>query len=927
MRWLHCSDFHIGKDRTAQEKLTSRIIDHVEKEVSKGFIPDFVFVTGDIANRANKNEYKNFRNEFFLPLKKVLGESWEGKIIVIPGNHDVDRTQNDTFDRNIPLDAKSPFFDPDKQGKTKREILMPRFKAYRQGSFSNIPGDWVSNPEGAFAEVYDFQDVQVGVVGINTAWLSKDGHDRHQLTPGIPLVEAALVKVKDCQICFVLGHHPLNWLHEENAQRLKALFGLHGVIYLHGHMHQADGSREDGAGNDFLVFQAGAAFQARDGEPWKNGLLWGKIDLSTGSALLSPRFWNPTNYDWPIETGRFPENRRKPGQDWWEYPLPSNRFVTSQRQPNGWTQPDGWEVITAEKMESFRHEVSVEEAERFFDGAESDWALALCPKLPRREKVGDLAQQLTRYQSKERPFVILLTGPGGEGKSMTLRQTIVKVLETDNTTKILWHDDETRFLPVESIVNLPEGPWIIATDAADMAAKSIFQLLGELRRSDRSDINFLLCARDTDWRASEAERLEWARYSTYRVETMSGLSKEDAKSIASSWNAFETGLKLSDAVIEEKGLALYKATQAEAAVSEGSMLGGILAVRYGDGLRAHVAKLLERLSGYPLAVGGTLYDAFAYIAVMHAEKFNFLSRPVLAKVLNINPRELGRQVIVPLAKEAAANGGTILLTRHRRIAETAVAIMQEEYGEDVSDRFVDLATAAQTIRQINNLPVVELHRWRYELPDTLLEREPETAVRIAKALYDLDTDNVRLVVNLARIFREAKVPDEGVEVLENFTGEIGYERGYWYEWSACLGNAGDYALNAILSGFSLVDQAVPSPANVKDAKLALAGIGVSFGELYQQFRDKRFLHGQSAVAFLGLQLDVDTVARSYFEKHKKESESAGASSPTDVVDGLSKLKDAINAAWEVSGKPSKLLERIAPPSSFSFNGLARLFSR
>lgn len=509
---------------------------------------------------------------------------------------------------------------------------------------------------------------------------------------------------------------------------------------------------------------------------------------------------------------------------------------------------------------------------------------------------------------------------------MTLRQTIVKVLETDKTTKILWHDDETRFLPLEPIVDLPEGPWIIATDAADMASESIFKLLRELRKINRSDIQFLLCARDTDWRASMAEKLEWTRYSTYCVETMSGLSQEDAKAIASSWDVFENSQVSSDAVIEEKGLALYNATQAEAAISEGSMLGGILVVRYGDGLRAHIARILERLSGYSLATGGTLYDAFVYIAVMHAENFNFLSRPVLAKVLNINPREVGKQVIVPLAKEAAANGGTILLTRHRRIAEIAVAIMQEEYGENISDRFVNLATAAQTIRQIDNLPVIELHRWRYELPDTLLKREPETAVRIAKALYDLDTDNARLVVNLARIYRDAEIPDEGVEVLENFTGKIVNDRGFWREWSTCLGNIDNYALNAILSGFSVADQGSSIPPTVKDVQLALSGVGISLSELYQQFRDRRFLNGQNAVAFLGLQLDVDDMARSYFKKYQKESEANDAISPTSVEDALSKLQDAINAAWEVSGKPLKLLEKIALPDSFSFDGLNKLFS-
>ena len=51
LRWLHCSDFHIGSDRTAQERLLDKIVGHVADQVSKGFVPDLIFITGDLADR------------------------------------------------------------------------------------------------------------------------------------------------------------------------------------------------------------------------------------------------------------------------------------------------------------------------------------------------------------------------------------------------------------------------------------------------------------------------------------------------------------------------------------------------------------------------------------------------------------------------------------------------------------------------------------------------------------------------------------------------------------------------------------------------------------------------------------------------------------------------------------------------------------
>jgi hypothetical protein len=916
----------MGKDRNAQERLATKIVEHVAQQASNGFIPDLVFITGDIANSANKKEYSSFREDFLNPLRNALGgANWKGRILAVPGNHDVDRSKRNGFDRHAPLAANSRFFDPDNKGRVEREILSPRFKAYRQGAVADISGDWTSGPAGTFSERLTIGGVQVGVVGINTAWLSKDDNDRHHLTPGFQLVEAALENVGDCQVCFVLGHHPLNWLHEESMPRLRALFGKYGVIYLHGHMHQADGSKEDGAGNEFLVFQAGAAFQARDGEPWENGLLWGEINISDQCALLSPRFWNPTNLDWPIKTGRFPETRRKTGTDWWSYPLPNHRDGSDTGATEAWQAPVGWEVLSKEKLASHQREISIKEAERFFDGAEADWALAQSPKIRRRTLVNELTSQFINYQSQERPLIVHLTGPGGEGKSMLLRQTLVQILEQHDIHNILWHTEDAMALPSQSLSNIPEGPWIIATDAADMSAASIHAVLVSLNQTRRMDIKFLLCSRDSDWRASKAEQLDWNRYSDYRVHMISGLSKEDAGLIAASWSAFEGGNRTSDATIDEQGQALFDATRKEAAISEGALLGGILAIRYGAGLRGHIAHLMDRLRTYPIESGGSLYEAFAYIAIMHAENLNFLSRPVLAKVLKCDPKVLGRLVIVPLAKEAAANGGTILLTRHKRIAEIAVAIMREEYGEDAAERFVELATAAQVLKQLDHMFVPDLHRWRYELPEHFKQQFPEISVRVSQALLEMDPDNINLAVGLAQIYRAIGAPDEGARVMRNFTGQL--DRHCWFEWSTCAGIAGDDSLSAVLAAFSIADQAESVQPNVQRVDFGLARVAVVFGRLFESFRDDRLKNALAASAWMGLKLQVASKSNSYFKKHMAEAISLEADVPQDLQDALSKFRDGVLSAWELSVITADIAEKLIPPDNFKFGGMHKLISR
>ena len=287
-----------------------------------------------------------------------------------------------------------------------------------------------------------------------------------------------------------------------------------------------------------------------------------------------------------------------------------------------------------------------------------------------------LADQVAGYQGGERPLVLLLSGPGGEGKSMVLRQTLSVLLGEDADLNVLWHADDTRDIPAGLPDQLPDGSWVIATDAADLTARSLLQLVAELHRSKRTEVRLLLCARDTDWRASGSAKLEWHRHADCRMEQLSGLSEADATLIATAWAELDGSGTAGDPAT--KAAELYEAAKREAAVEEGSLLGGALAVRRGEGLREHVHRLLDRLGEHPLPSGGTLYHAFGYIAVMHAEGLDFLSRPVLARVLGCDPKMLGQQVVVPLAREAAG-GGSVLLTRHRHIAEAAVAIMDEEF--------------------------------------------------------------------------------------------------------------------------------------------------------------------------------------------------------------------------------------------------------
>ncbi len=347
IRWLHLSDFHVGKDVYAQGVMFTRIHRHVREVIAVRGTPDFVFVTGDLAQGGKDQEYATFYKDFLGPLAEVLGSDWDGAVYTIPGNHDVDRSVAKSFERKKTCHPNSRFFDADSNGSRERKTVLPRFRAYMQAEKqerSDSPGGWLDSNAGAFSERREVHGRSLGIVGVNTAWLCRNANDRHQLTPGIAILEEALDKIRDCEVCIVLGHHPLDWLRDDHLDSLRAILGQHHTLYLHGHLHRDQGQREDGAGHGFLAVQAGACFQARDGEPWINGLLWAELDIEHRELRLQPRHWNMRNHDWPLTSGALPEAQRQVGGDWWRFTLPTVRSpipTARLRTPSINVEPDG----------------------------------------------------------------------------------------------------------------------------------------------------------------------------------------------------------------------------------------------------------------------------------------------------------------------------------------------------------------------------------------------------------------------------------------------------------------------------------------------------------------------------------------------------------------------------------------------------------
>lgn len=93
IRILHLSDFHFDYERQWDAVLLLRDLPPViEQFVQQGLAPDFVAITGDVANKRRKQDYEGADKWIADRLLPVLPGSFDRKqILIVPGNHDVSR--------------------------------------------------------------------------------------------------------------------------------------------------------------------------------------------------------------------------------------------------------------------------------------------------------------------------------------------------------------------------------------------------------------------------------------------------------------------------------------------------------------------------------------------------------------------------------------------------------------------------------------------------------------------------------------------------------------------------------------------------------------------------------------------------------------------------------------------------------------------
>jgi predicted MPP superfamily phosphohydrolase len=929
LRWLHLSDFHVGKDDYAQFRLFSQILQHVAKRVEDGFAPDLVFITGDIANRGLEEEYSHFITEFLDPLQGILGTDVTQRVFMVPGNHDVNRKKNRYFDKRAIFGEGTRFFDSNSSGCEDRGIILPRFEAY--SSFADKYSDsWINTAKGSYCQNLEIRGDTYSIIGINTSWLS-DGCDQSWISPGIYLLEDALKEAVPSGVKFVLGHHPIDWFYQDHMEQIRLILGEHKAIYLHGHLHRSRVRIEDGYNFGFLSIQSGAAFQARDDEKWVNGIVWGELDIGSCSIRLQPRRWNPLNRDWP-PSNDLPENRRQTNSDWWKYELPGLQSAHSNQlnlpSSNPFIPPNGLQLINLEFLERNYSHIDESIVLEFFNGRQPDWSLVRDSNIPKLSSVRRISQNYSSYPKTEKPHVLHVLGPTGEGKTTAVMQAIIEILGSKVKWEVLWGQATKELLALDSILSLPQDDrfWLVVIDGADIHADKIFTACMELTIRQRNDISFIICSRDTDWRAVNAHRFAWQQYSVFRRLLISGLNYEDSDALVKAWSAIgEMALgKLSGLDHETAVLQLAEAAKCESLAVDGALLGALLKVRFGDGLDNYIESLLSRLENQKINCNYRMLDAFAYIAVMHNLGLEFLSRQVLSEVLECSSSVINNHVLVPLGMESAiSSDGMSILTRHREIGRRAVALLEE--FDIYSDRMVvDLAEGAKNIMTRGDF-LPNASNWHYTLPDRLSSMgKAGLAIEIVRLFHNSDPANLYFLIKLSSLYRDFGDPQTAARLFRDldhlqFADNL---RVVLMEWGQAEARSNNLALGLALMFLSVADFRSVAPPGYTTVMIFFVTTLNYLERLYREFPRDELREAIIALSTLGLELRLDKDSNRLFLKRLK-MRGQRDSQEIDVEYEIKCVQTAVACLYELLEKNNVIVtDRICSLAGAGFNGLA-----
>lgn len=289
MRILHISDLHIDNS-FHQQQVVAALLKDVELQNQQKQMSCVVF-SGDAAAKGNTDAatVDLLMSRFFDPLKRVVGSIVP--IIVCPGNHDVNLKRR--------LEVFAPIFSgvdrPDKASKLANQAAESQEASAIWGHLDGFRAFAKRIDDQAFeahplyyTKVIQVGSARVGFAVINTAWMTNGGGvaDYGKLYVGESILAKAIEELRQTDLKFVVGHHPLEWLAPEERGVILRQITLNFDGYFCGHKH--DNTAESLRSNvgHVLTSNTGCVYESRE---YFNGYSIIDFDLDGAKRTIHAR--------------------------------------------------------------------------------------------------------------------------------------------------------------------------------------------------------------------------------------------------------------------------------------------------------------------------------------------------------------------------------------------------------------------------------------------------------------------------------------------------------------------------------------------------------------------------------------------------------------------------------------------------------------
>ncbi|MDR0604100.1 MAG: metallophosphoesterase [Bacteroidales bacterium] len=313
---LHISDLH--KEATDNyNNLFQSMKDDCDKYTKKGIrMPEIIVVSGDLIKGGTQNEIRKQYEEVTEFLNKLVGFFLTGdkiKIIIVPGNHDIDwNVSRESMQKEID-DNTDGFINRKKENAVKlfqkdsqvrwswQEFCFYKIKNIDKYNerfllfaefYSTFYGtEYSSNPQEQF-HIHDISQLKVAFVAFNSCYNNDHLNFSGTIKPDcITKASDELRRLHNLgRILIAVWHHNTIGLPFENnymdKRILRSMIDKHIQIGLHGHQHKCQVSFENKnvfSDDKILIISSGTLYGNRVALPAGTKRQYNIIEIDTGN--------------------------------------------------------------------------------------------------------------------------------------------------------------------------------------------------------------------------------------------------------------------------------------------------------------------------------------------------------------------------------------------------------------------------------------------------------------------------------------------------------------------------------------------------------------------------------------------------------------------------------------------------------------------